>query len=104
MENKKETFMYGLAGGMCFDFNKYQTHLFLVGTEEGNTLIANMRVSCYCSRSPESCESAGSRLESVPHHFGALVDQENELDRVLGCVVKDNFRYKEQIDISDDSD
>lgn len=22
-ENKKEAFLYGLAGGMCFDFNKF---------------------------------------------------------------------------------
>ena len=27
--------MYGLAGGMCFDFNPYKENLFLVGTEEG---------------------------------------------------------------------
>jgi len=31
----KEPFVYGLAGGMCFDFNKYMDKLFLVGTEEG---------------------------------------------------------------------
>lgn len=35
VENKKEAFLYGLAGGMCFDFNKKHDHLFLVGTEEG---------------------------------------------------------------------
>lgn len=35
VENKKEAFQYGLAGGMCFDFNQSQDHLFLVGTEEG---------------------------------------------------------------------
>ena len=23
VENKKEAFLYGLAGGMCFDFNKF---------------------------------------------------------------------------------
>jgi len=34
-DSKKEPFVYGLAGGMCFDFNKYQPDLFLVGTEEG---------------------------------------------------------------------
>ena len=34
-DNKKESFLYGLAGGMCFDFNRYSDHLFLVGTEEG---------------------------------------------------------------------
>jgi len=34
-DSKKEAFLYGLAGGMCFDFNKYKDHLFLVGTEEG---------------------------------------------------------------------
>ena len=37
VENKKEAFLYGLAGGMCFDFNQHphHDHLFLVGTEEG---------------------------------------------------------------------
>lgn len=32
-----ETSLAGLAGGLCFDFNKfkYSEHLFLVGTEEG---------------------------------------------------------------------
>lgn len=34
-EIKKEAFLYGLAGGMCFDFNPFKEHLFLVGTEEG---------------------------------------------------------------------
>jgi len=34
-DNKKEAFLYGLAGGMCFDFNKTYENLFLVGTEEG---------------------------------------------------------------------
>ena len=34
-ENKKEAFQYGLAGGMCFDFNKFNEALYLVGTEEG---------------------------------------------------------------------
>jgi len=33
-DGKKEAFLYGLAGGMCFDFNPYKEHLFLVGTEE----------------------------------------------------------------------
>lgn len=35
LDNKKEAFLYGLAGGMCFDFNKTYENLFLVGTEEG---------------------------------------------------------------------
>jgi len=30
-----ETSLTGLAGGLCFDFNKQSDHLFLVGTEEG---------------------------------------------------------------------
>jgi dynein intermediate chain 1 len=34
-DNKKEAFLYGLAGGMTFDFNEYKTDEFLVGTEEG---------------------------------------------------------------------
>ncbi len=34
-DNKKEPFVYGLAGGMCFDFSKFNENLFLVGTEEG---------------------------------------------------------------------
>ena len=34
-DTKKEQFLYGLAGGMCFDFSKTLENLFLVGTEEG---------------------------------------------------------------------
>jgi dynein intermediate chain 1 len=30
-----ETSLAGLAGGLCFDFNRRSEHLFLVGTEEG---------------------------------------------------------------------
>jgi dynein intermediate chain 1 len=35
IDGKKEAAIYGLAGGMCFDFNPFKEHLFLVGTEEG---------------------------------------------------------------------
>lgn len=34
-QDEEETY-YGLAGGMCFDFNKFNSSLFLVGTEEGS--------------------------------------------------------------------
>lgn len=45
LENKKEAFLYGLAGGMCFDFNRFQTHLFLVGTEEGKIHLCSKAYS-----------------------------------------------------------
>ena len=45
MENKKEAFLYGLAGGMCFDFNKFDDHLFLVGTEEGKIHLCSKAYS-----------------------------------------------------------
>jgi len=35
-DDPEETSLSGLAGGCCFDFNKMQEHLFVVGTEEGN--------------------------------------------------------------------
>jgi dynein intermediate chain 1 len=35
-DDPDETSLSGLAGGCCFDFNKTQEHLFIVGTEEGN--------------------------------------------------------------------
>jgi dynein intermediate chain 1 len=44
-DNKKEAFTYGLAGGMCFDFNIYQDHLFLVGTEEGKIHLCSKAYS-----------------------------------------------------------
>eukprot|EP00362_Geleiidae_sp_MMETSP1317_P002250 CAMPEP_0201281268 /NCGR_PEP_ID=MMETSP1317-20130820/2128_1 /ASSEMBLY_ACC=CAM_ASM_000770 /TAXON_ID=187299 /ORGANISM="Undescribed Undescribed, Strain Undescribed" /LENGTH=232 /DNA_ID=CAMNT_0047590659 /DNA_START=1309 /DNA_END=2007 /DNA_ORIENTATION=- len=34
-EAEEETSLVGLAGGMCFDFNRHSEHLFIVGTEEG---------------------------------------------------------------------
>jgi len=35
-DDPEETSLSGLAGGCCFDFNTFQEHLFVVGTEEGN--------------------------------------------------------------------
>jgi dynein intermediate chain 1 len=32
---EEDSSLTGLAGGCCLDFNKYEDHLFLVGTEEG---------------------------------------------------------------------
>ena len=47
VENKKESFLYGLAGGMCFDFNPHEGHtnLFLVGTEEGKIHLCSKSYS-----------------------------------------------------------
>ena len=39
LENKQtdeETSLISLAGGLCFDFNKFDPFTFIVGTEEGN--------------------------------------------------------------------
>merc|ERR1719263_351248 len=58
-DNKKETFMYGLAGGMCFDFNQHQDHLFLVGTEEGKIHL--------CSKA-----YSGQYLETYDGHYLAV--------------------------------
>merc|ERR1719247_295664 len=33
-----ETSLAGLAGGLCFDFNRQSEHLFLVGTYEGHSM------------------------------------------------------------------
>lgn len=35
-KNDEESTLIGLACGLCFDFNKFEPHIFLVGTEEGN--------------------------------------------------------------------
>lgn len=58
-ENKKEAFVYGLAGGMCFDFNKFNESLFLVGTEEGKIHL--------CSKA-----YAGQYLETYEGHYLAV--------------------------------
>lgn len=58
-DNKKESFLYGLAGGMCFDFNKYSDHLFLVGTEEGQIHL--------CSKA-----YSGQYLETYKDHYLAV--------------------------------
>lgn len=55
-DNKKETFLYGLAGGSCFDFNTFQTNLFLVGTEEGKIHL--------CSKA-----YSGQYLETYEGHY-----------------------------------
>lgn len=59
VENKKESFLYGLAGGMCFDFNPFHKHLFLVGTEEGKIHL--------CSKA-----YSGQYLETYEGHFLAV--------------------------------
>jgi dynein intermediate chain 1 len=59
VENKKEAFLYGLAGGMCFDFNKYHVDLFLVGTEEGKIHL--------CSKA-----YSGQYLETYEGHYLAV--------------------------------
>ena len=59
VDNKKESFLYGLAGGMCFDFNPFHEHLFLVGTEEGKIHL--------CSKA-----YSGQYLESYEGHFLAV--------------------------------
>lgn len=41
-DSKKDAFVYGLAGGMCFDFNKFNDQLFLVGTEEGKIHLCSL--------------------------------------------------------------
>ena len=61
VDNKKESFMYGLAGGMCFDFNETpgMDHLFLVGTEEGQIHL--------CSKA-----YSGQYLETYKDHYLAV--------------------------------
>jgi len=58
-DNKKEAFLYGLAGGMSFDFNEYKTDEFLVGTEEGKIHL--------CSKA-----YAGQYLETYDGHYLAV--------------------------------
>lgn len=58
-DNKKESFLYGLAGGMCFDFNPFNDHQFLVGTEEGKIHL--------CSKA-----YSGQYLETYEGHFLAV--------------------------------
>ena len=56
VENKKEAFLYGLAGGMCFDFNPHPeksadkkeetpSKYYLVGTEEGKIHLCSKAYS-----------------------------------------------------------
>ncbi len=33
--NEDESRLIGLASGLCFDFNKFDSNIFLLGTEEG---------------------------------------------------------------------
>jgi dynein intermediate chain 1 len=59
LDNKKESFLYGLAGGMCFDFNPFNDDQFLVGTEEGKIHL--------CSKA-----YSGQYLETYEGHFLAV--------------------------------
>ena len=33
--NEDESYLIGLASGLCFDFNKFDPNIFILGTEEG---------------------------------------------------------------------
>jgi dynein intermediate chain 1 len=33
--NEDESSLIGLASGLCFDFNKFDSNIFILGTEEG---------------------------------------------------------------------
>ena len=33
--NEDESSLIGLASGLCFDFNKFDPNIFILGTEEG---------------------------------------------------------------------
>ena len=37
--NEDESSLIGLASGLCFDFNKFDPNIFILGTEEGNKYI-----------------------------------------------------------------
>lgn len=41
----EETSLISLASGLCFDFNKFEKHQFLVGTEEGNIHLCSKAYS-----------------------------------------------------------
>lgn len=58
-EKNKEQFMYGLAGGMCFDFAPHLDNLFLVGTEEGYIHLCSTAYS-------------GQYLETYKDHYLAV--------------------------------
>ena len=58
-DSKKDAFVYGFAGGMCFDFNKFNDQLYLVGTEEGKIHL--------CSRA-----YSGQYLETYEGHYLAV--------------------------------
>ena len=58
-EGKKEQFLYGLAGDMCFDFSPHLENLFLVGTEEGYIHLCSTAYS-------------GQYLETYKDHYLAI--------------------------------
>ncbi len=45
MKEKEDGFVFGNAGGMCFDFNKHKgkEHLFVLGTEEGHIHLCSAK-------------------------------------------------------------
>ena len=45
LENDEESTLIGLACGLCFDFNKFDPHKFLVGTEEGKIHLCSRAYS-----------------------------------------------------------
>lgn len=69
VENKKESFLYGLAGGMCFDFNKFNDHLFVIGTEEGKIHLCS---KAYSGQYLETYEVTYSFLINKQGHYLAV--------------------------------
>lgn len=40
--NEDESSLIGLASGLCFDFNKFDPNIFILGTEEGILFLLNL--------------------------------------------------------------
>jgi len=63
--NEDESSLIGLASGLCFDFNKFDPNIFILGTEEGKILIIGRIHKCSKSYSGQYQETYQGHLLAV---------------------------------------
>jgi dynein intermediate chain 1 len=64
----EESSLIGYAGGLCFDFNKFEKHVFLVGTEEGKIHKCSKAFSGQYLETYEGHTSAVYKVRWNPFH------------------------------------
>jgi len=69
----EESSLIGYAGGLCFDFNRFEKHVFLVGTEEGKIHKCSKAFSGQYLETYEGHTSAVYKVRWNPYHARTFI-------------------------------